>query len=178
MHAIEIVTILFPERADAGIMRWFYRAFPPASSGASSIKISPTFLVGLVCVTVAAYLRVKCYRHLGRHFTFELSLRKEHKLITDGPYSVVRHPSYTALFIYFAGLVMTLLGSGSWWAEHGIFFSLGRIMGMAMVSIVTVWVIFFLNRVQLEDKVLETNFREQWSAWAKETPYKIFPLVF
>ena len=144
----------------------------------SSVTITPTFVLGEVLLIMGAALRIICYRHLGRHFTFELSLREEHKLITDGPYAVVRHPSYTALFLYFAGVLLSLLGDGSWWAEYGVFTALGRVLGMIQVAIMTAWFIFFIRRTKLEDEVLAQNFREQWSRWSVRTPYKILPLVY
>ena len=178
MNIIEIAAIVaqtYPESSVLGSL-----PLPPSIETLPlySVAITPTFVCGEVLLIIGAALRIVCYRHLGRHFTFELSLREEHKLVTDGPYAVVRHPSYTALFMYFAGVVLSLLGDGSWWAEYGIFTGLGRALGLVQVAIMTAWFIFFMRRTKLEDEVLSQNFREQWSRWSIRTPYKILPLVY
>lgn len=37
---------------------------------------------------------------LGNLFTFEVMIRKNHKLITDGPYAYLMHPSYTGINLF------------------------------------------------------------------------------
>ncbi|KAJ3539122.1 hypothetical protein NM688_g6412 [Phlebia brevispora] len=136
MNAIEITALLvqaYPNAEAAWLLSPL--VLPAERLSSSSISITTTFILSVTLMSVAAILRTTCYRHLGRHFTFELSIHEEHKLITDGPYAVVRHPSYTALFIYFAGLVLSMLGDGSWWAEYGILLGFGRILGMMQVGI-------------------------------------------
>jgi len=39
-------------------------------------------------------------------FTFEMSIRKNHKLITSGPYAIVRHPSYVGVILVASGLML------------------------------------------------------------------------
>jgi protein-S-isoprenylcysteine O-methyltransferase Ste14 len=48
---------------------------------------------------------------LGRLWSTSLQLKEEHTLVTSGPYRWARHPMYTALFGFFAGLVLV---SASW----------------------------------------------------------------
>lgn len=74
---------------------------------ADSIRPTSLFFLGAFIITLGGYIRYSCFRALGRLFTFEMSIRDEHELITDGPYSVVRHPSYT-------GALLTLIGVICW----------------------------------------------------------------
>ncbi len=37
---------------------------------------------------------------LGRQYSPDLDLKQDHKLITKGPYSVIRHPMYTILIVF------------------------------------------------------------------------------
>ncbi|KAJ8509106.1 hypothetical protein ONZ45_g8690 [Pleurotus djamor] len=64
-------------------------------SNASKLSVTPAFLILSGVSLLAALYRRHCFAVLGRHFTFDLAIRKNHKLITSGPYSIVRHPSYT-----------------------------------------------------------------------------------
>ncbi|AFM39742.1 putative protein-S-isoprenylcysteine methyltransferase [Desulfosporosinus acidiphilus SJ4] len=40
------------------------------------------------------------HRALGRHYSPDLDLKEGHKLITSGPYNIVRHPMYTILIVF------------------------------------------------------------------------------
>ncbi len=41
---------------------------------------------------------------LGRHFTVDVAIRRDHKLLERGLYRFVRHPSYSKLLLAFLGL--------------------------------------------------------------------------
>ena len=43
---------------------------------------------------------------MGRLFTVERSIRKDHLRVTSGPYAIVRHPSYTGLLIVYIGMIL------------------------------------------------------------------------
>jgi protein-S-isoprenylcysteine O-methyltransferase Ste14 len=43
---------------------------------------------------------------LGKEWSPQLQLREEHRLVTAGPYAVIRHPIYTAMFGYGIGLAL------------------------------------------------------------------------
>ncbi len=52
-------------------------------------------------------------------FTFELARNKDHRLVTTGPYAIVRHPSYTGILFAMWGFVICLTGRNSWLRESG-----------------------------------------------------------
>ncbi|KAF9238462.1 hypothetical protein BU15DRAFT_62440 [Melanogaster broomeanus] len=91
----------------------------PQRALAQISSLNPAFLAGSILNIAGGLLRIHCYRVLGRMFTFELSIRKDHKLVTSGPYSVVRHPVTRASFAwcledYFA---VSLITRGSWFVR-------------------------------------------------------------
>ncbi|EIW84539.1 hypothetical protein CONPUDRAFT_151555 [Coniophora puteana RWD-64-598 SS2] len=51
------------------------------------------FITGALLALAGSQLRLLCFRTLGKHFVFNVALKKNHRLITSGPYSIVRHPS-------------------------------------------------------------------------------------
>ncbi|OBZ74035.1 Protein-S-isoprenylcysteine O-methyltransferase B [Grifola frondosa] len=144
------------------------------------VRITPTFLVGWVLIAAATLLRLTCYRYLGRFFTFELALREGHKLITTGPYSIVRHPAYTGVFLAFAGIALIQMSSGSWWNECAGLWStvFGKAAASLWLTILGGTLTTFVLRTGAEDKVLRDEFGEQWDNWAKRTPYKLFPGIY
>lgn len=143
------------------------------------IRITQEYVISVILMTAALAIRLACYRELGRHFTFELSLKKDHKLVTSGPYSVVRHPSYTACILQFAAMLVAQLGPGSWWYEKECWRSpIGQISALGWTWFIGATVLFFFRRAKQEDQMLQTEFHEKWVEWAHRTPYKFVPYIW
>ncbi|KAG6868919.1 hypothetical protein C0993_007693 [Termitomyces sp. T159_Od127] len=75
------------------------------------LGFSSLFFIGTFFMALGGFIRYHCYRELGQLFTFELSLRADHKLVTTGPYSVVRHPGYLGVVLCVSGVVIWHVGS-------------------------------------------------------------------
>jgi len=152
---------------------------PSGDVGASHIRTTPAFLVGLAFVAAGTILRRECYRCLGSNFTFELAIRKDHTLYTGGPYSIVRHPSYTAAALYVVGHGLCHFGVGSWWAECGLWgTSVGKVVGSVFLTWHFIVVPMLMKRSKTEDEVLKRTFGDEWVRWARKTPYAMFPYIF
>ncbi|KZT69990.1 hypothetical protein DAEQUDRAFT_750622 [Daedalea quercina L-15889] len=143
------------------------------------ITLSPLFLAGIVTGLFGGYFRWQCYRTLGRLFTFELSIREGHKLITEGPYSIVRHPSYTGSILCSWGLGLAYIAPGSWLRECGILATRGgRIAAWAYVAALLYGTPSLFLRARQEDTLLRKQFAEEWEAYAKRVPYRIIPYLY
>ena len=120
------------------------------------------------------------FRHLGRFFRFEVSIQKDHELIVSGPYSVVRHPSYTSLILIFAGWYPWHLGKGSWIVESGLWSTmLGKLLVVIIFSLTNIMTSFILlSRMSKEDAALRNQFGKKWDDWAKRVPYSVFPGIY
>ena len=79
------------------------------SGNPKNIRMTKWVVIGTALATFGGYIRWACYSALGRLFTFEMSIRDDHRLVTDGPYAWVRHPGYT-------GVLSTFIGLGIWHA--------------------------------------------------------------
>ncbi len=60
------------------------------------------FVVGLVSLGLGTWSQVV----LGKEWSPQLQLRREHHLVTSGPYARLRHPIYTAMLGYEVGLAL------------------------------------------------------------------------
>ena len=139
----------------------------------------PERLIGLALMFSGTLIRIDCYRRLQRNFTFQLAVRDDHKLVTDGPYSYVRHPSYLGALMVSLGALLLNYGRGSFWLEHGLAErSIWVLVGVA--DVLLKWVFFSgaVKRCRLEDDVLKAHFQEQWIQWSKKTPYRMVPFVY
>ncbi|TFK50598.1 hypothetical protein OE88DRAFT_1751130, partial [Heliocybe sulcata] len=150
-----------------------------SSHSASALQTNPTLLLGTLLTTAGAYIRSRCYRALGQLFTFELSVRKEHHLVTSGPYSIVRHPAYTGSFLAFAGIHTCLFGPGSLLRASGILDTdVGKVIIGAAAVHGAIIAYFFISRTLAEDKVMKEKFGVEWDLWARRVPYRLIPGVF
>ncbi|TFY76985.1 hypothetical protein EWM64_g7027 [Hericium alpestre] len=161
------------------ISRPVLNALIPVGQTAHAISLPPSWLCGFAALTLGGALRLASYRHLGSLFTFHLTIRDEHKLITSGPYALVRHPSYLGAILTMGGMLVCMFGPGSWLAECGW---LETIAGKALCTGVVGWALYMsamlLGRVPTEDRMLRKEFGKEWDQWARRTPYAVVPGLF
>lgn len=143
------------------------------------IRATPWWLAGCALMYAGGALRLASYRTLGKFFTWELTVRKEHALVTGGPYTVVRHPSYTGMAMLSVGLGLCHFGPGGYYAECVGWDTLASKAFVALWGGWTVLIpVLLMARVNTEDEVLRREFGKQWEDYAKRTPYKLFPYVY
>ncbi|KAI0647052.1 hypothetical protein C8Q79DRAFT_1009200 [Trametes meyenii] len=175
-EAVLILAQRFPSPASHVILPLLAPVIPPE---AIRLDIAPVFLVGLALTIAGGLLRMWCHRALGKHFTWQVSVQDDHKLITTGPYSVVRHPSYLGAVFMLVGKTLSLLCPGSYPVESGI---MGTWWGKGVVGgMLGYWalvVLALLRRAGKEDDVLSRRFGEQWRVWSQKTKYKAVPFIY
>ncbi|KAI0030463.1 hypothetical protein K488DRAFT_54204, partial [Vararia minispora EC-137] len=135
------------------------------------------FLLGVLMAILGAHIRRLCYRELGALFTYELTVRDNHKLLTTGPYSVVRHPSYTGAALLFVGVTACAVAPGSWVVESCILDTMpGGVLAMLWVVILFLLPVV-MARAPKEDAQLHEVFGEEWEAYARRVRWMFVPGV-
>ncbi|KAK7463385.1 hypothetical protein VKT23_006740 [Stygiomarasmius scandens] len=136
-------------------------------------------VAGCLLSVCGGLLRYWCYRALGDLFTFQLTVREKHHLVTTGPYSIVRHPGYLGSSITAVGDLLRVFSRGSWVRESGILqTTTGR---MAFVPWALTWVSITLlaaSRAKTEDEMMKKNFEQEWIRWSSRVKYKFIPGLF
>lgn len=141
-------------------------------------------------------LRRQCFIVMGRHFTFSHTTLKDHRLITGGPYSVVRHPSYTGEALVRLGAAVLVCRPGGYIMQSGALSLLGFTSGLgelslsqlALLSTLRLGLVVFLGWISFalpylairsshEDATLSESFGEQWDEYAKRVPWKFVPYI-
>ncbi|KAG1896252.1 uncharacterized protein F5891DRAFT_606137 [Suillus fuscotomentosus] len=142
--------------------------------------ITPAFLAGSIAIAIGGILRLYCMTTLGKLWSFHLSVRKEHKLVTSGPYSVVRHPSYTGLLFQSTGIAVMYGSQGSWMRQSGIlqvpFMKVLAMTSFFVFLTLAAWV--SISRPAEEDQMLQHALGEEWENWAKKVKYRLIPGVY
>ncbi|KAK0448507.1 hypothetical protein EV421DRAFT_1732786 [Armillaria borealis] len=142
------------------------------------IAITPLFLFGNFLTIVGTAIRLQCYRALGRLFTFELSIRQDHRLVSEGPYAVVRHPSYTGMILTITGAICSQY-SGSWLTECGLLdMWFGKVLAIYWLLVAGAVVTSLILRISVEDRLLQRKFGNEWVEWSRKVPYGLIPWVY
>ncbi|KAG2069705.1 ICMT-domain-containing protein [Suillus decipiens] len=161
---------------------------PEGIYGASAVRllytlhptpITPVFLAGSLSVLIGGMLRVYCMSTLGKFWSFPLSIRKEHRIVTNGPYSIVRHPSYTGLLLQYIGVAIMHGSEGSWTRQFGTLqLPYMNVLRAIVFLLSTTTAFMIVNRCSVEDKMLQRALGEDWENWAKEVKYRLIPGVY
>ncbi|UCE11283.1 MAG: isoprenylcysteine carboxylmethyltransferase family protein [Candidatus Thorarchaeota archaeon] len=70
-------------------------------------SFTPLWVIGLVLLSTGIFLHMWS-RYVRKEMAASWSMSEEHKIVTIGPYSKVRHPSYTSYLLSFIGLIMMI----------------------------------------------------------------------
>jgi protein-S-isoprenylcysteine O-methyltransferase Ste14 len=104
----------------------------------------------------ADILFIWIHRHLGPNFFSTLKLRENHELIVSGPYKRIRHPMYSAFYMWHIGMFLI---SANW------------LIGVVWISGLTILVIY---RVKREEKMMLEKFGTKYEDHIQNT-YRFFP---
>ncbi|KAG2114416.1 hypothetical protein DEU56DRAFT_189187 [Suillus clintonianus] len=145
--------------------------------------LSPALIAGSCLSIIGGAIRIYCYSALGRLFTFQLSIRQDHNLVTSGPYSIVRHPSYTGALCLDLGILLCHFHTRSWLVScSGMFPSSGQwvqlTLGCLWVAALSLVFYMFGQRIVKEEAMLQGHFGDQWKDYVKRVPYRLFPWLY
>jgi protein-S-isoprenylcysteine O-methyltransferase Ste14 len=111
--------------------------------------------IGFILIGLWGVLLVWTFRNLGKNLTDTVVTRKDHTLVTTGPYRYVRHPFYLAFFLAVIG--------GSIVAANWFVFLAGMIPSG-----------FLIARTRIEEEKLTERFGEEYRDYVKTTG-RFFP---
>lgn len=108
-------------------------------------------MIGLFLGIMGYLLHFFSHKALGKHFSPHLIIKKDQMLITKGPYRFIRHPIYTAYFIFSISFFMI---------SSNLLIGLTWFFGMVLLS-------FF--RIPSEEKMLSDEFGQKYNDYKKNT---------
>ncbi|EIN13089.1 hypothetical protein PUNSTDRAFT_141591 [Punctularia strigosozonata HHB-11173 SS5] len=158
---------------------YIFHTICPVPSEASPVYLDAGFYGAWLAAVASCAFRVWAFRVLGKHFTFELTVPEDHTLVTSGPYSWVRHPSYTGLLGNVIAITVCAFGEGSWIRKCGVGWSWPGLAATALWA--GIWVpsmVIFPLRTVKEDEMMKERYSKQWAEWRKRVPYRLIPGVW
>jgi protein-S-isoprenylcysteine O-methyltransferase Ste14 len=116
------------------------------------------FLIGSLIIWGGLFFRWWAIYSLGKYFNIVVTVQSGQKIIKNGPYKYIRHPSYT-------GSMLILFGFG---------FSLGNWIGLAIILIIAL--ISFYSRAIVEEQVMVSSFGNDYLNYMRQTT-RFIPFV-
>jgi protein-S-isoprenylcysteine O-methyltransferase len=134
-------------------------AFGLASQGVGRIDGWWPVIVGLLLALSGITLRAWSVATLGAFFTTAVEVQRDHRIIEDGPYRRLRHPSYTGALTTVIGVTLAL---GSW-------------LGCVVATIFAVTGL--VQRIIVEERALAARLGPAWDAFARNRR-RLIPMVW
>lgn len=145
LTGLGIIPILY---VTTGLFRSFdYPLFPPQA------------VIGAAVFVYALWLFDRTHKDLGRNWSVTLEVRDQHSLVTGGVYSRVRHPMYSAFFL---------------WAVAQVFLLPNMVAGLS--GLIGFGTLFFF-RVGREEQMMLEAFGEEYRAYMARTK-RVVPGVY
>lgn len=96
---------------------------------------------------------------LGRFFTVDVQIARDHELVERGPFRMVRHPSYTGVLLAFAGFALSMAN----WA--------------ALFVILIPITAAFIRRMDVEEQALSGALGERYLDYMRRTK-RLLPGIY
>ncbi|GBR53659.1 isoprenylcysteine carboxyl methyltransferase [Neokomagataea thailandica NBRC 106555] len=115
--------------------------------------------LGVVLTVSGLILRWYAIYRLGRWFTVDVALSTGQVLMRDGPYRVIRHPSYTGALLVLAGAGVLMGNAGS-------------ILLVTLPALAA-----FLYRIRIEEHALAHAFGPEWKDYCAKS-WRLIPKLY
>ncbi|HEY6392345.1 MAG TPA: protein-S-isoprenylcysteine O-methyltransferase [Bryobacteraceae bacterium] len=109
------------------------------------------FWSGVACLVISLWLFYRAHADLGTNWSSSLELRENHRLVTAGIYKSIRHPMYTAIFLYLLAQALLL---ANWVAGAGC---------------LVVFTLMFVLRLRTEERMMLEKFGQQYEDYVVRT---------
>jgi len=114
------------------------------------LRVGP-LVAGVTCFVIGLWLFHRSHTDLGMNWSITLEVRDQHRLITRGVYRQIRHPMYSALFLYSLGHALVV---PNW---------------VAGPSNVIAFAVLFAFRVRAEERMMVDEFGAEYAAYSART---------
>ncbi len=107
-------------------------------------------IIGLAFYLIFSWIQIWSTKVLGDNFSQDIAIKKDHHLITSGPFKIVRHPQYLSQFLMDIGAATATLS-------------------FVLAPLALIQIPFLFMRASLEDNLLEKHFGENFRSYKKKT---------
>ena len=108
-------------------------------------------------IGLAFWVQIWSTKTLGDNFSQDVAIKKDHHLVTNGPFKIIRHPQYLSQFL------MDLGGAAA-------------TLSFILAPLALIQIPFLFMRASMEDKLLEKHFGESFREYKKKSGM-FFPYI-
>ena len=119
----------------------------------------PFLYVGLALIVIGESFRIWAILTLDRYFSPIITIYSDHKVVTWGPYRLVRHPAYGGSIISFLGIAL---------ASRSVFSLLLVLIDVAVYD----------YRAKAEEKLLIESLGDEYVNYRSRVRKKFIPFIF
>lgn len=130
-------------------------AFPAAAIRPGAVA----FAAGMVIMIAGVVLRGWSFHALGRYFTAVIKVSADQLVVTNGPYRLLRHPSYAGGLLAEVGIAVT---SANW---------------VSVAVFVVAWVAIIAWRIHIEETALLSVLGAKYRSYASNHK-RLIPLLW
>ena len=114
-------------------------------------------IIGLVFYIIFSWVQIWSTKVLDDNFSQDIAIKRDHHLVTNGPFKFIRHPQYLSQFL------MDIGGAAA-------------TLSFILAPLALIQIPFLFMRASMEDKLLEKHFGENFRSYKKKTGM-IFPFI-
>jgi protein-S-isoprenylcysteine O-methyltransferase Ste14 len=107
-------------------------------------------IIGLAFYIIFSWVQIWSFKTLGDNYSQDIAIKKEHTLVTSGPFKIIRHPQYLSQ------ILMDLGGAAA-------------TLSLILAPLALVQIPFLFMRASLEDGLLEKHFGEKFRSYKKKS---------
>jgi len=113
--------------------------------------------IGLAVYLIFSWVQIWAFKTLGENYSQDILIKKDHRLVTNGPFRIIRHPQYMSqILLDIGGAAATL--------------------SYIVAPIAVIQIPFILLRASLEDNLLAKHFGNEFSSYKKKSGF-VLPFI-
>ena len=108
--------------------------------------------IGLAVYLIFSWVQIWAFKSLGENYSQDILIKKNHQLVTKGPFRIIRHPQYISqILVDLGGAAATL--------------------SYIVAPIAIIQIPFILLRASVEDKLMAKHFGNEFSSYKKKSGF-------
>jgi protein-S-isoprenylcysteine O-methyltransferase Ste14 len=111
-------------------------------------------VIGLFVYIIFSWIQIWSYKSLGQSYSQEIIIMNNHKLVTTGPYSIIRHPQYLSQ-------ILMDLGAGL------------ATLSYIVIPLAIIEIPFAIMRAQAEEKLLQKYLKDNYNNYKRKSGFMI-----
>ena len=153
---VNTLTMLFKDKFNVEFLKKGEKEDPKEKL----VGVALPTLIGFLIIFIAPYSDSHwAPLHLGKQFSWLVTVQEEHELVTDGPFRYMRHPRYSGIIQWVFGVALIFLSIA------------GLVLAVLMSALM-------LLRIPKEERMLHHEFGKEWVDYCKKTTKKVIPFVY